>query len=261
MDARLHVKHQSPRLSSDEPKRSGRTKHCPHFSGLTLQALVRFATRRPMSDLADVPGIAGNGMTSSPEIRKSFLQDANGATSPTAPRSSSQASLSADQPKKKRKVNHGQFMLPGRRPYSSTDTSPACVYCRRSVSKSDLCGPESTENRVHVEKHDELTAASVGYTAYDLRFRTTPYPSALTVFPISSGIVWLMQPSCEGPCLRTDLVNAASRETLGICAMTNQEKDMATTRSPRPTQIPLAQRSSLLQRMTFRHLQPCQVPP
>ena len=60
-----------------------------------------------MSDLADVPGSAGNGMNRSPDVHASLLRNVNGATSPTAARSSSQSSPPTDQAKKKRKVNHG----------------------------------------------------------------------------------------------------------------------------------------------------------
>jgi hypothetical protein len=63
---------------------------------------------RQMSDLADLPISAGNGTNNSSEIQTTALNDANGATSPTTVRSSIQASPPAEQPKKKRKVNHGE---------------------------------------------------------------------------------------------------------------------------------------------------------
>lgn len=61
-----------------------------------------------MSDLADAPGSAGDDTNTFSETRTPLTSDANEATSPTAPRNSSQASPPTDQPKKKRKVNHGE---------------------------------------------------------------------------------------------------------------------------------------------------------
>ncbi|KAG9796303.1 hypothetical protein KCU88_g291, partial [Aureobasidium melanogenum] len=80
-----------------------------------------------MSDLQDGPDHAGNGTNRDTGNRTSV---SNEALSPTASRKGSQASP-ADQPKKKRKVNHGSMCL-----------------------LSSL--------------------VRVGYTAYDLRFGTTP---------------------------------------------------------------------------------------
>ncbi|ETI26411.1 hypothetical protein G647_03188 [Cladophialophora carrionii CBS 160.54] len=76
-----------------------------------------------MSDLADAPGGAGDGTNKSLDGRSSLSRDANGATSPLLPRHSSQASPPTDQPKKKRKVNHGQSPLRKRSVCAETDTS------------------------------------------------------------------------------------------------------------------------------------------
>ncbi|KIW92268.1 uncharacterized protein Z519_07252 [Cladophialophora bantiana CBS 173.52] len=82
-----------------------------------------------MSDLADEPDHAGNGMNTSFDSRTALPNSSlNEATSPTAPRKSSQTSPSTDQPKKKRKVNHGLYTFQGFLVMVGTDTFLQHVY-------------------------------------------------------------------------------------------------------------------------------------
>ncbi|KAL2406630.1 Zinc cluster transcription factor acuM [Exophiala dermatitidis] len=85
-----------------------------------------------MSDLQDGPDHAGNGTNRDTGNRTSV---SNEALSPTASRKGSQASP-ADQPKKKRKVNH------------------ACVYCRRSDRPCQRCIKRNIGHLCHDEPRE-----------------------------------------------------------------------------------------------------------
>ncbi|OAL23565.1 hypothetical protein AYO20_10961 [Fonsecaea nubica] len=106
-----------------------------------------------MSDLADEPDRAGSDMNNSFDNRGSLPNNrVHEATSPTAPRKSNQTSPSTDQPKKKRKVNHGLYTLHAVLAMAHTDIFLQHAYIvavreghgyhKKSKTDSDTAGPD-----------------------------------------------------------------------------------------------------------------------
>ena len=131
---------------------------------------VPIPTHRPMPDQPARPDSAGNGTGHVPEQRSS---PPNEASSPPTIQRGSKAS-ETDPPKKKRKVNHGEHTrtvsIRGSRLMSVHSMCLLPSLGRHSI----LASSHFTDFRSHCADDDGLTIWFFGYTAYDLRFCTTP---------------------------------------------------------------------------------------
>ena len=131
---------------------------------------VPIRTHRPMPDQPAQPDSAGNGTGHVSEQRSS---PRNETSSPPTTHRGSKAS-ETDPPKKKRKVNHGKkarsISIRGSRLMSVHSMCLLSSLGRQPI----LAASYFTDFRSHRADDDGLTIWFFGYTAYDLRFCTTP---------------------------------------------------------------------------------------